>query len=80
MNKVERFPNFQVVEESGEPRGTLRASIRIPVVDINGREVMRSVSLGVDHCATLEESRAKVRSAREANREQHVSARFSVDL
>lgn len=64
----------------GEPQGTVRASVRVPVVDLFGREVMRSVSIGVSHCETLESAQRMVASAREANSSLHIAARFTVDL
>lgn len=64
----------------GGPRGTLRASMRMPVVDLQGREVMRSVSVGVSHYETLESAQRLIVSAREANSGHHINARFCVKL
>lgn len=64
----------------GTPRGDLRAFTRVPMVDIFGREVFRRVNIGTAYSETLETARNMVRSAREANKDFHVEARFTVDL
>lgn len=80
MSLAPTFGHF--MENDSKPRGILRANIRVPIVDLNGHDTTRRVSLGVDYQTTMEEAREKVAAAREANREMgmRIDARFTIDL
>jgi hypothetical protein len=65
----------------GEPRGVLRAKVRVSVVDIRGILVTRSVSAGVDYNATLGEAKAAAESVRAANpNHNNIAVSWTVDL
>lgn len=78
MGKVYAMP--VEAADDDKPRGTVRAFTTIQVVDMQGRERQRKVSLGALHYQSVDVARESMRSVRADNPAMQIHGQLTIDL